>query len=113
VWEFKLQSKGVESLTRLVSEFELIGVLIEFKDLEDLGNNIEVVLLLGGFLEFANSVTTNIGALEETAGPLSEGGKNSSVLLLNGGSLSRESIWRVVGNGLSKWGLFVSREKSI
>ena len=98
MWELQFQGKGVESLTRLISQFKLVGIVIEFKNLEDLGDNIEVILLLGCFLKISDSVSTNVGALEKVAGPLSEGVEDSSVLSLDGSSLSGEGVWSVGGN---------------
>ena len=47
MWELDLEGEGVVGLTGGVSELELVGVVIELEDLEDLGNDIEVLVLLG------------------------------------------------------------------
>ena len=46
VRELDLEGKGVEHLVGLVLKLELVGILIELEHLEDLGNDIEVLLLL-------------------------------------------------------------------
>ena len=108
MWELQLEGEGVEGLTGTVSELELVGVLVKFENLEDLGNDVEVGVLLGGFLEVADSLSTNVGRLEEVVSPLSEGAEDSGVLSLDGGSLAGEGVWGVRSDGLSKWGLLVS-----
>jgi hypothetical protein len=63
--------------------------------LEDLGDNVEVSVLLGGLLEFNSSLGSNVGGGEEVVGPLSESGEDGDILSLEGGSLSGESVWCV------------------
>ena len=55
MWELQLDGDGVEGLSGLILNLELVGVLIELEDLEDLGNNIEVGVGLGGVLEGGGS----------------------------------------------------------
>jgi hypothetical protein len=56
----------------LVSQLELVGVLVKLEDLENFGNNIEVPVVFVALLQFNNSISTDVGALEEVAGPLSQ-----------------------------------------
>ena len=51
--ELDLESESVEDFIGLVLEFELVGVLIKLENLENLGNDIEVLLFLGGLLELS------------------------------------------------------------
>ena len=81
--------------------------------MEDLGDNIEVRLLFAGFLEINSSVGSNVAGGEEVVGPLSEGGEDSNILSLEGGSLSGESVWGIVVGGLSERGLSVGGEESV
>ena len=113
VWELELKSKGVESLTRVVSKLKLVGVVIKLENLEDLGDDVEVSGLLRGLLEVNNSVSTDVIGLEELVSPLSEGTNDGGVLLLNGGSLSGESVWLVSSNVLSEWVGLIGGEKSV
>jgi hypothetical protein len=78
-----------------------------------LGANVEVFGLIGGLLQFNNSITTNIAGLEEVVGPLSECSEDVRVLLLNGSSLSVESVWLVGIDGLSEWVGLVGGEKGV
>lgn len=113
VWEFQLQGQGEESFSGLVSQLELVGILVQLEDLEDLGDDVEVSLALGSFLELGGSITSDVGAREEVVGPLSEGSEDGVVLSLDGGSLSREGVWGIWGDGLSEWGLLVGGEQSV
>jgi len=69
--------------------------------------------LLGSLLEFNCSLGTNVVGGEEVVGPLSEGGEDGNILSLEGGFLSGEGVWCIVADGLSEWGLLVSREESV
>jgi len=72
-WEFKLEGKGVVSFTGAISELEFVGVLVKFENLEDLGYNIEVLVLLGGLLEWGDlAVLDDVVASEMVVGPLLE-----------------------------------------
>lgn len=108
VWELELKSKSVESFSRLISELKFVGVFVKLENLEDLSNNIEIVGLLAGLLEFNDSFPSDIGGLEKVVGPLSEGLEDSSVLSLDGGSLSGEGIRAVIIDGEVQWGLLIS-----
>jgi hypothetical protein len=59
VWEFQFEGKGVESFSGVVSELEFVGVFIKFEDLEDLGDNIEISVLFGGFVEIDRFLSSN------------------------------------------------------
>ena len=61
----------------------------------------------------ANSIFAHVGALEEVAGPLSEGGEDGGVLSLDGGSLAGEGIGRVRSDGQGDRGLLVGGEQSV
>ena len=102
VGELELESEGPEGLTRVVSELELVGVLVELEDLEDLGADVEVGGLLGSLLEVHAVVSTNVGGAEEGVGPLSEGLLDGHILLLEGRSLSGEGVRGISGNALTK-----------
>merc|ERR1719329_1825426 len=51
VGELDLESKSVEGGTGAVLKLELVGVVIELEDVEDLGDDVEVRVLLGGLLK--------------------------------------------------------------
>lgn len=59
VWELKFQSKNVESLTRLISDFKLVGVVIKIEYLKNLGDNIKVGGLFSGILQLSDLVILN------------------------------------------------------
>ena len=113
VWEFKLESKGVESGTGCISELELVGVLVKFEDLEDLGVNVEVTRLFvavvksGGSTSFSNVVFVEVRVVS----PFLEGLLDGRVLFLVGGSLSGESVWSFSGV-LTEWGGLIGRVES-
>lgn len=102
VWELELESEGVEGLSGVVSELELVGVLVELEDLQDLHNHVEVVALVLGSLELNGAISANVGRLEEVVGPLLEGLLDGNILSLEGGSLSREGVWGLVSDGLAE-----------
>lgn len=102
MWELELEGEGVVGLTGVVSQLELVGVLVKLEDLENLDNDIEVVALVLGSLELNGTISTNVGGLEEVVGPLLEGLLDGNILSLESGSLSRESVWGLVSDGLSK-----------
>lgn len=81
-------------------------------DGDDLGNNVEVGFLGGGLAQLSRHVGGNHLVVAEILGsPLSELGKEVSIVLLESVSLSevRESFIVMVSSG---WGSLVSREKS-
>ena len=102
MWELELEGEGVVGLTGVVSQLELVCVLVKLEDLENLDNDIEVVALVLGSLELNGTISTNVGGLEEVVGPLLEGLLDGNILSLESGSLSRESVWGLVSDGLSK-----------
>ena len=111
VRELELEGKSVEGLSGVVSELELVGVLVELEHLQHLGADIEVGPLLGSFLEVADVVTSDVGGGEEGGGPLLEGVLDGNILSLEGGSLSGEGVRCVGGDGLSKRGGLISGVK--
>jgi len=113
VGELELEGEGVESLSGVISELEFVGVLVELEDLEDLGDDVEVSLLLGSLLELDALVGSDVGGGEVVVGPLSEGGEDGDVLSLEGGLLSGEGVGGVVAGGLSEGGELISGEKSV
>jgi len=95
-WEFKLEGEGVVSFTGAISELELVGVLVKFENLEDLGDNIEVLALLGGLVEWGDLAgLDDVVAGEMVVSPLLEHLLDVRVLSLVGGSLSGEGIWSI------------------
>ena len=63
MWEFEFQGKNVESLSGLISNLELVGVVIKIENLKNLSNDIEIrVQLFGGLLEGGDlGVSDNVG----------------------------------------------------
>ena len=113
VWELELEGKNVEGLTRLVSDLELVGVVIEVEDLEDLSNNVEVRALLGSLLEWGDlAISENVGGGEESGGPLLESLLDGNILSLESGSLSREGVWGISVDSLTEWGMLVGGVES-
>ena len=51
--ELDFEGQGVEDVTGLVLELELVGVLVQLEDLEDLGDDIKVLLLFGSLLQLS------------------------------------------------------------
>lgn len=60
MWELELEGEGVVGLTGVVSQLELVGVLVKLEDLENLDNDIEVVALVLGSLELNGTISTNV-----------------------------------------------------
>ena len=113
VWELDLEGKGVESLTREISKLKLVGVVIELENLENLGNDIEVLTFLGGRLQLGDSavnVVENVGGSEELVGPELESRLDGGVLSLLSVLLSGVGIWGITG-GLSEWGNLIGGVK--
>ena len=107
VGELKLESESVVNFTGSISELELISVLIKLEDLEDLGDNVEVLGSLGGLTEGGvGAIGKNVVGGEVVVGPLLESLEDGGVLSLVGGLLSRESVGSL-GNGLSKRSLLI------
>ena len=107
VGELKLESESVVNFSGSISELELISVLIKLEDLEDLGDNIEVLGSLGGLTEGGvGAIGKNVVGGEVVVGPLLESLEDGGVLSLVGGLLSRESVGSL-GNGLSKRSLLI------
>lgn len=46
MWELQFESKGIEGLTGGISELKFVSVLIKFKNLKDLGNDVKVTTCL-------------------------------------------------------------------
>ena len=107
VGELKLESESVVNFSGSISELELISVLIKLEDLEDLGDNVEVLGSLGGLTEGGvGAIGKNVVGGEVVVGPLLESLEDGGVLSLVGGLLSRESVGSL-GNGLSKRSLLI------
>lgn len=108
MWELELQGKNVESLSGVVSDLELVGVVIEVEDLENLSNNIEIGGFFRSVLQGGNlTVLNNVGGVEEGSGPFLEGLLDGNILSLEGGSLSGEGVWSISLDWLSEWGSLV------
>lgn len=61
MWELEFQSKSVESGVGGVSKFKFVGVLIEFENLKNFSNNIEITIFLGGLAQWGDlAVLDNI-----------------------------------------------------
>lgn len=107
VGELKLESESVVNFSGSISELELISVLIKLEDLEDLGDNVEVLGSLRGLTEGGvGAIGKNVVGGEVVVGPLLESLEDGGVLSLVGGLLSRESVGSL-GNGLSKRSLLI------
>lgn len=98
VGELKLEGKSVPGFTGGVLKLELVGVFVKFVNVNDLGNNIEVV---GVSLDLVEGLVHVLGDTvvggEVGGSPLSEGGEESSLVLLEGSSLSRVSEGDEIG----------------
>jgi len=86
VWELQLKGESVEGFSGVVSQFELVGVLIKLEDLANLSANVEVSALLAAFVEVA--ALDAVVVSEELVGPLSEGTEDGGILSLDGGLLA-------------------------
>ena len=110
MWELNFKSKNVINSSGHVSNFKLVGVVIEFKDLDDFGNNIEISLFLFSIAQFS-SQSINLGAdisgFESHVSPVFEGGQNAGVLSLLGDSMATECVWGITGS-LSERRLLIS-----
>ena len=115
MWELDLESKDVVGSSGHVSEFDLVGVVIELEHLSDLSDDIEVTRFLRGILKADSllvNLTANINALESHVSPVLEGRHDAAILSLLGSSVARDGVWLVVGGGLVDWGLLVSGVES-
>jgi hypothetical protein len=81
--------------------------------LEDLGDNIEISVLFGGFVEIDRFLSSNGSWGENVVGPFSEGSENGNILSFDGGFLSWECVWCIGWHGGSEWGCLVGGEESV
>ena len=89
VRELELEGKSVPGGAGGVTELELVGVSVHLVDAADLGDAVEVSLLGLSVLECdVHVLGENVVLAEVAGGPLAEGGEESGVLLLNGGSVA-------------------------
>jgi len=102
VRELDLESQGVVGGTGGVLKLELVGVVIKLEDLENLGDNIEVLrrlLGLGKLGQLSGGLAINdVVGREELVGPLLQGLDDGLVLGLLSGLLARVSVRCVVDN---------------
>lgn len=106
MWELDFEGEGVESLTGEVSELQLVGVVIEVENLEDLGNDIEVLTFLGSGLQFGDSavnVIEDVGRSEELVSPHLQDRLNGGILSLLSVLEAGVGVWCITA-GLSEWG---------
>jgi len=113
VWELQFKSKGEENSTGSIFNLELVSVVINFEDVENFSDDIEVAILFGGSIKsFSLSSTVNVALGEIVSSPFREGLLDSSILFLVGAFLSGERIWSLSWGSKTIWHGFVGRVKS-
>jgi hypothetical protein len=113
VGELQLGAEGVPGVTGVISKSDLVGVFIELVDLSDFTLNIEVFTSSGstGLVEGGDSGDGS-GTGHVRGGPLSEGSKDVSFVLLEGSAFVGVGDGGVVSSGGTESGLFVGGEES-
>jgi hypothetical protein len=112
VGELQLGAEGVPGVTGVISKSDLVGVFIELVDLGDSSLDIEVFTSSGGtgLVEGGDSGDGSGGG-HVRGGPLSEGSKDVSFVLLEGSAFVGVGDGGVVSSGGTESGLFVGGEE--
>jgi len=100
VGELELEGKDVPNITRGILNLKFVGVFVHLEDLEDLGDNVEIIMTGFGLLQrLVHILGDDIVTTEVAAGPLLEVAQDSNFVLLESGVLARESEGSVLANG--------------
>jgi len=89
VGELELKGQNVPVVTGSVSDLKFVGELVHLEDVDDLGDNIEVLILRSSVLHGSESLGVKAIELREVVdNPLSEGGKEGGLVFLESGTLA-------------------------
>lgn len=116
--ELEFEGKNEPGLSALVSDLKLVCVLIHFKDLEDLGNYIEIFRLVRNLVQSSVHIRCNDIVLTKVlVSPLLDVAEESCFILVKSKLLARISersifVLRLLSSNFLECWLLISREET-